>query len=323
MHRITLLSVMSMQLLLQIWVCFCQCKLHQLPQEMIVTSIWIISVVKHNHYCFLFQAEQGASDSDIEDPRRSRETLDTTDSLSHVHICETCSREASSIYYNRQGELGHYDCHKVHAPDSTRDGSMYFNYLQFANRPKSGIIANQSLTGSNMTYEPVEHNSIVNKDKKDNSKKLKPPKPPKPRKPQTKITENTNNKNTMDSNEGCRNYVFSCCRKSSSLKSTTGHKTNEKYQKCLDDVTHDSSPYHDRPPSPETTPAILNNNRARKASEWSRVKRLLFLVGILLGILVALDGIVVGFIVLAPHRNKGSFVIIRIETKFCIFNTSL
>ena len=276
-------------------------------------------MVKHNHSCFLFQTEQGTSDSDIEDLRRSRETLDTTDSLSHAHICQTCSREAS-IYYNHQGELGHYECHKAHAQDSTRDGSMYFNYLQFANRPKSGTLTNQSRIGSNTTYEPVGHNSIVNKEKKENAKKLKPPKPPKPLKSEAKIPKtpkHANNKNTMKSSDSCKNYMFSCCRTSGSFKSSTGHKINDKYQKCLNDCTYDSSPYHDRPPSPETTPAILNNNRARKASEWCRVKRLLFLVGILLGILVALGGIVVGFIVLAPHRNKGWFIIIQIQTSNC------
>ena len=194
---------------------------------------------------------------------------------------------------------------------------MYFNYLQFANRPKSGTLTNQSRIGSNTTYERVGHNSIVNKEKKENAKKLKPPKPLKSQAKTPNTSQNANNKNTITSSDSCRNYMFSCCRKSGSFKSSTGHKTNEKYQKCLNDCTYDSSPYHDRPPSPETTPAILNNNRARKASEWCRVKRLLFLVGILLGILVALGGIVVGFIVLAPHRNKGWFIIIQIQTSNC------
>ena len=65
-----------------------------------------------------------------------------------------------------------------------------------------------------------------------------------------------------------------------------------------------SSHYMSQFASAGSSSDTLSDERTRKALEWTRIKRLLFLVGILLGILVAL-GVVVGTVVMAPQTNKG------------------
>lgn len=195
-----------------------------------------------------------------------REEVGDIDADSGVHICHTCR---DSDIYNSQiqqqqqpqqtpGSVRHVYASRT-LPDRTAshdDGSIYFNYLRFANTS-----SRTSPCTNSSTYEPVVRNGRPAK-------------------------------------RGSHFKWFgSCCvRKSKPRKPTA---TAVQYAPGMD--SHDDSDHVLQPkPSGKSKPR-----------DWRRIKRLLLLAGVLLGILVALGGMVVGFLVLSPKNNGGRYMMFQ------------
>ena len=170
------------------------------------------------------------------------------ESDSGVHICPGC--RDSELYQQPHP-------HTRQEPYSTRtlpnrsgsrdDGSIYFNYLRFANSS-----TRTSPCTNSATYEPVTRAAHNNP--------LRP----------SRFNPFTN-----------------CCKRSKS-KLRPNKKPTEYAAQTSEDTEEVLQP---KPP---------DKGQSSKPRDWRRIKRLLLLAGILLGILVALGGMVVGFLVLSP-----------------------
>ncbi len=217
-----------------------------------------------------------------------------------LHICQSC--RDNSIYYSKHDLLrsGHYDTRAADtAHQHTPDGSVYFSYLQLANKSRNGSTtpgstidgaggcrAGPTAGGAGCMYEPVDQSCFQSA---------------------TVTRQNDANAQTQAAKRrsASAGSVFSCCK---SAKLTPRRKTLRKCSKSHeeDHVTYSTRATSAAASSPRT---LLNNNRMRKRREWSRIRRLLFLAGIISGILIALGGVIVGFVVLAPSRNKSKYAV--------------
>ena len=176
------------------------------------------------------------------------------------HVCHRCPE--GGVYYNRTPrDPDSHSTHSLRCNNTTTttadpdEGSVYFNYLQFANKG-----APRTCTGTtNSTYEPITTAS---------------------RDPTAAHAQNY--------------AVFNCCKSKSLPVKKVSNGGCGVGGNPREEITYSV-----------TGAGILNNNRAKKRKDWTRIKRLMFLVGILMGIIVALGGIVVGFVVLAPFNKKG------------------
>ena len=212
-------------------------------------------------------------------------------------ICHACSRE-SSLYYSHQGEQGSYEYRPVQAPDRKCDGSVYFNYLKLTDRYRNGALQNHDPLRIETGYGPVSHKKSIKQDSSNAEQ------------PKSLTTTKTNKSKQVYAK--CNNEVtspkkcslFSCCRRTSLTRSNTAVKDRDKQNRDSQTGVYAcrSNPCNHQPPSStlDSSQTTRNINHGRQTSDWSRTKRLLFLFGILFGIMLAAIGIVIGFIILAP-----------------------
>ena len=105
--------------------------------------------------------------------------------------------------------------------------------------------------------------------------------------------------------EATKEY-FKCCRKNTNLRSNSTSKLYSHFSKSFKRKSAD-------PAETGTDNATYgaSQSKLKKRREWTRIKRLMFLVGILIGIVIALGGLVIGFLVLAPkHTGKSPFFVL-------------
>ena len=214
--------------------------------------------------------------------------------------------------------MDHCEHGKAYTQYSTGDRSACVSYVRYSDRFNTATLPKQHCMVSKTTCDAANH-LCVDRDSKVYKYKLKPPKPPKrcTRLKSTIIT-NTEDRQYNKWTTNCRN-LFCNCKQSNKSSSKAGLEGNDQCNKYTNGKSN-RSPSHYMPQyvsadsssshyMSQFAPAgsssdTLSDERTRKALEWTRIKRLLFLVGILLGILVAL-GVVVGTVVMASQTNKG------------------
>ena len=181
-------------------------------------------------------------------PEEENRDLETD---SGVHVCPGC--RDSDLYQPHQAARPQADIYPAQTlPNRSGvhdDGSIYFNYLRFANSS-----SRTSPCTNSSTYEPVTR------------------------------THPTAHKR-------CSRFspFSSCCKRKAKLRPK-------------------KTPDYAIEPTEDTEDVLQPKAKAKshsKPRDWRRIKRLLLLAGILLGILVALGGMVVGFLVLSPKHGEG------------------
>jgi hypothetical protein len=100
--------------------------------------------------------------------------------------------------------------------------------------------------------------------------------------------------------EASKEY-FKCCKKNTNtLRSNSTSKLYSQFSKSFK-RKHGTETRTET--ELDTAFSIANQNKLKKHREWTRIKRLMFLVGILIGIVVALGGLVIGFLVITPKET--------------------
>ena len=263
-----------------------------------------------------------------EHPRRSRGNIGAPVSISLVDNGPTCSR----VYSDHDGDMDQYEHGKAYTQYSTGDRSACVSYVRYSDRFNTVTLPKQHCMVSKTTCDAANH-LCVDRDSKVYKYKLKPPTPPKKcTRLKSTIMTNTEDRQYNKWTTICRN-LFCNCKQSNKSSSKAGLEGNDQCNKYTDGKSS-RSPSHYMPQYVSAGPSsshympqyvsagpsschymsqftsagsssdTLSHEQTRKALEWTRIKRLLFLVGILLGILVTL-GVVVGTVVMAPQKNKG------------------
>ena len=207
------------------------------------------------------------------------DTSNADESDSGIHTCHGCKN--CGIYYDR---------HEPPAtvggpwPSAHEEGSIYFNYIQFAKNPhRTCPSASSSKGGSH--YEPVYRA------------------PSRHKSTPSVFASCCRGHSDLKSSPTRNNYNPSGTRpRATSRNNTTSSTTYQFPATCRDDDCGDNymaAGSCDRLHEAKATSLRRPVRKARK-KPWSRVKRLIVLVSIMLGILLALGGMVVGFVVLGP-----------------------
>ena len=101
--------------------------------------------------------------------------------------------------------------------------------------------------------------------------------------------------------EASKEY-FKCCKKNTNTLRST-NSTSKLYSQFSKSFKRKHDAGSRTESDLDSAFSVAAQNKLKKHKEWTRIKRLMFLVGILIGIVVALGGLVIGFLVLTPKQT--------------------